>query len=129
MKFAPALLAALALASCAAAPATPPADSAPATPAAPVLSAGDEAAIRAAVALRARAVAEGDKALYLSLLAPGDPAFLLEQSRWFDYRLSAVLSEFSLEVESLEASGPEECAVALRQRYLYGPNGEVRDCR
>jgi len=129
MKFAPALLAALALASCAAAPATPPADSAPATPAAPVLSAGDEAAIRAAVALRARAVAEGDKALYLSLLAPGDPAFLLEQSRWFDYRLSAVLSEFILEVESLEASGPGECAVALRQRYLYGPNGEVRDCR
>ncbi len=142
MKTAPILLAglALALASCAAVPATPPADSAPgesgavltagaAAPATPKLSAGDEAAIRAAVALRARAVAEGDKALYLSLLAPGDPAFLLEQSRWFDYRLSAVLSEFSLEVESLEASGPEECAVALRQRYLYGPNGEARDCR
>ena len=140
MKLAPVLLAALALASCAAVPATPPADSsseksgaAPtagvAAPIPPELSVGDEAAIRAAVALRARAVAEGDKSLYLSLLAPEDPAFLLEQSRWFDYRLSAELSEFSLEVESLTPSGPGECGVALRQRYLLGAGKEVRDCR
>lgn len=79
--------------------------------------------------LRARAVAEGDKALYMSLLAPEDPAFLLEQSRWFDYRLSAELHEFSLEAESLSPAGPGECRVALRQKYLLGEGREVRDCR
>ncbi len=131
---------ALALVSCAVVPEVPEKDAAPgkpgaaltagsAVPAPPVLSAGDEAAIREAVALRARAVSEGDKALYLSLLVPGDPAFLLEQSRWFDYRLSAELCEFSLDIESLEPSGAGECRVALRQRYRLGPGRESRDCR
>ena len=136
MKFTPALLTvlALALASCAAIPGAPPDATQPgqaetALPAPPELAPEDQAAVRAAVALRARAVAEADKALYMSLLVREDPAFLLEQSRWFDYRLSAVLHGFSLEVESLSPAGPGECRVALRQKYLLGEGREVRDCR
>ncbi|MDP3176526.1 MAG: hypothetical protein Q8M76_01400, partial [Spirochaetaceae bacterium] len=88
-----------------------------------------EAAVRSAVAERERAIIEKDKNLFMSLLAPGDEEYLLEQSRWFDYRLSADVNEFRLEVEGVEASAPGELRATLRQSYLIGPGRERRDVR
>ena len=116
-----AALLAAGLLSCAGAP--------PTRPAAPLLAAQDEAAVRAAVARRAEAVATGDKDLFMSLIATGDPAFALERSRWFDYRLSAEIDGYSLEVEDIRPEGPDECSVALRLEYRIGPGREARATR
>jgi hypothetical protein len=99
-----------------------------ATPA-PAMLAADEALVREAVARRAEAVASGDKGLYLSLLARGDEEFLLEQSRWFDYRLSAEIADFELAVEGIEARGEGDCAVRFCQSYLIGADRARRVVR
>jgi len=88
-----------------------------------------EEAVRSAVAERERAIVEKDRDLFMSLLAPGDEEFLLEQSRWFDYRLSAALADFSLRVEAAESSVPGELRATLRQSYLIGHERERRDVR
>jgi len=95
-------------------------------PAAPALPPAGEAALREALALRAKAIVEKDKALYMSLLDQADAEFLLEQSRWFDYRLSAELFDYTLEAESLQAAGEGEALVILRQSYRIGLNKDER---
>jgi hypothetical protein len=117
------------LLSCASAPATPSirdASPAPGSARANPLEPEDEAAVRAAAARRADAIARGDKALYMSLLAPGDPAFLLEQSRWFDYRLATEIAELSVKVQSIEAEGLDECVATISQSYRIGPSRDYR---
>lgn len=95
----------------------------------PSPSRADTKAIAARVAQRADAIIKGDKTLFLSLLDPGDPSFLLEQSRWFDYRLATTIHDLSLEIESLEAMGPTECRVGLHLEYGIGPQKEAREVR
>lgn len=115
-----ALCALVALAvSCAGAPAA-------VTSPAPTLDPADAAAVKAAVAWRAAAIAVGDKEGFMSLLAPGDGESLLEQSRWFDYRLTAEISGYGLEVLSLRPVGKDACEAALRLRYRIGSPGEER---
>ncbi|MBU0926358.1 MAG: hypothetical protein KKA67_01280 [Spirochaetes bacterium] len=89
----------------------------------------DASGVEAAVAARAAAISSGDKALYMSLLVPDDPEFTLEQSRWFDYRLSATISGFELRVESLEKLGEDEYVAAIRQSYRIGEPGEPGEPR
>jgi len=127
-RFSLAAIAAALVLSCAGSPNAPvPAAAAPAS--VPALTAADEALLREAVARRAEAVASGDKELYLSLLARGDDEFLLEQSRWFDYRLSAEIADFDLAIEGIEARGEDDCAVRLCQSYLIGADRARRVVR
>ncbi|TFG83902.1 MAG: hypothetical protein E4H20_04495 [Spirochaetales bacterium] len=89
----------------------------------------ERVAITEAVGSYRQAFAEGDKALYLSLLFPGDAEFRLEQSRWFDYRLAARIEELAVSIESMEKLSPEEYAVVLHQSYLIGEEREPREVR
>lgn len=83
--------------------------------------------ITQAVARRQDAVASGDKALYMSLLSKHDPEYILEQSRWFDYRLTATIAGFRLELEALKKIGRDEYIATVRQTYRIGDAAEPRE--
>jgi hypothetical protein len=85
--------------------------------------------LRNAVAARARAIIDGNKTLFMSLLDRSDPVFLLEQSRWFDYRMSAEISNFVLLAEAVEPDGEGELLATLHQSYAIGPDREAREVR
>ena len=93
------------------------------------LTEADMAGLRDAVAARERAIVDGNKTLFMNLLDRTDPAFLLEQSRWFDYRMSAELSDFVLAAERVESDGEGEVLVTLHQRYAIGSDREPREVR
>jgi len=65
----------------------------------------------------------------MGLLARGDPEFILEQSRWFDYRMSAEVSDFALDVESVSRLESGEAVATMRMSYLIGPEREPREVR
>ncbi|MBU0935534.1 MAG: hypothetical protein KKC64_07940 [Spirochaetes bacterium] len=71
----------------------------------------DRLGLDQAVSAYPHAVASGDKALYMSLLATDDVEFLTEQSRWFDYRIAARIENFEVLIESVQSAGPNEYAV------------------
>ncbi len=86
----------------------------------------DETAVASAVAARARAIADGDKAAFMALAAPGDASFILERSRWFDYRMSAAVSDFSSKILGVTPVGGSECVVSVAESYRIGPGRELR---
>jgi len=82
-----------------------------------------------AISGRERAVAEGNAARFHDLLYTGDPEFLLERTRWFEYRQSAEIRDYRLEAESvfLPPGGEgDELLVVIRQSYTIGTDSEER---
>jgi len=93
------------------------------------LSRDDAAAVRGALERRASAVSSGDKAQFISLLAKDDPEFVLEQARWFDYRMSATIADFKLVAEAIVPRADSACAVTIVMSYRIGDPGEARTVR
>jgi hypothetical protein len=98
-------------------------------PATVALAEADMTGLRDAVSARARAIIDGNKTLFMSLLDRSDPIFLLEQSRWFDYRMSAEISNYVLTAEAAEPDGEGELLATLNQSYAIGPDREAREVR
>jgi len=73
------------------------------------------------VTAKVDAVRAKDTEAYLALVNEADPEYYTEQRNWFLILQDAVVADFSIEVQEVEAVDDETLVASLKQHYLYGP--------
>jgi hypothetical protein len=79
-----------------------------------------ETIVRRLIAAQVDAVRAKDMEGYLALINEADPEYYTEQRNWFLIVQAAIVTDFSIDVQKVEAVDDTTLVATLEQHYLYG---------